>query len=227
MQLAKEATIVAARILNCPESQVKKLYFDEIGMSGEEASKLSPAEIAERYARMQIKLGRPIMPWLWNDEAAIDKRMNGRYGTLTTAKERFERQGDGEVKEAYAGYKERHDAIDEKVKAAKELMQTDYVEAAQMMAEVQSDSDFTLYQQFHTLDKQLTTLAGMWIKSKSGAEAAVIATAVNDYRAAMVKVLGATSFAEQQAAMQELQGVMQRFNTDYTTYKPQPKQLNR
>lgn len=227
VQLANEATIVAARILNCPESQVKKLYFDEIGMSGEEASKLSPAEIAERYARMQIKLGRPIMPWLWNDEAAIDKRMNGRYGTLTTAKERFERQGDGEVKEAYAGYKERHDAIDEKVKAAKKLMQTDYVAAAQMMAEVQSDSDFTLYQQFHTLDKQLTTLAGMWIKSKSGAEAAVIATAVNDYRAAMVKVLGATSFAEQQAAMQELQGVMQRFNTDYTTYKPQPKQLNR
>ena len=227
VQLANEATIVAARILNCPESQVKKLYFDEIGMSGEEASKLSPAEIAERYARMQIKLGRPIMPWLWNDEAAIDKRMNGRYGTLTTAKERFERQGDGEVKEAYAGYKERHDAIDEKVKAAKKLMQTDYVAAAQMMAEVQSDSDFTLYQQFHTLDKQLTTLAGMWIKSKSGGEAAVIATAVNDYRAAMVKVLGATSFAEQQAAMQELQGVMQRFNTDYTTYKPQPKQLNR
>ncbi|MDD6868616.1 MAG: helicase-related protein [bacterium] len=227
VQLANEATIVAARILNCPESQVKKLYFDEIGMSGEEASKLSPAEIAERYARMQIKLGRPIMPWLWNDEAAIDKRMNGRYGTLTTAKERFERQGDGEIKEAYAGYKERHDAIDEKVKAAKKLMQTDYVAAAQMMAEVQSDSDFTLYQQFHTLDKQLTTLAGMWIKSKSGAEAAVIATAVNDYRTAMVKVLGATSFAEQQAAMQELQGVMQRFNTDYTTYKPQPKQLNR
>lgn len=71
MALANEAAIFAARFVNAPQSQIKDLYFDEIGMTGEEASHYTPQQLAERYAKYQVKRGRMIEPWTWGDEAII------------------------------------------------------------------------------------------------------------------------------------------------------------
>ncbi|WP_280120839.1 helicase-related protein [Sangeribacter muris] len=53
--LSHEAAIFVMRVLQVPQSQLDKLYFDEIGLNGEEASKLTPEQLAQRYAEYKVK----------------------------------------------------------------------------------------------------------------------------------------------------------------------------
>ena len=44
-------------------AQMEGIYFDEIGLSGEEASKLTLEQLAQRYAQYKVKRGTPLAPW--------------------------------------------------------------------------------------------------------------------------------------------------------------------
>lgn len=220
--LSHEAAIFAMRVLQVPQSQIDKMYFDEVDLTGEEASMLTPAQLAQRYAEYKVKRGTPLAPWSWGDEERI-----GKYKDLATdrMKERLDAQGDARVIEAYADFEARYKAVSEKAKEAKELMKTDYAEAAQAHAMLQQDPDFGLYQRFGALDKQLGRISKMWLTSKSPQEAALVASTITSYRAGMVKVLQAETAESQQSAMSELTTLINDFYAKYQGM--QPKQVNR
>lgn len=220
--LSHEAAIFAMRVLQVPQSQVDKMYFDEVDLTGEEASKLTPAQLAQRYAEYKVKRGTPLAPWSWGDEERL-----GKYNDLATdrMKERLDAQGDAKVIEAYADFEARYKAVSEKAKEAKALMKTDYAAAAQAHAMLQQDPDFGLYQRFGALDKQLGRISKMWLTSKSPQEAALVASTITSYRAGMVKVLQAETAESQQSAMSELTTLMNDFYAKYQGM--QPKQVNR
>ncbi len=222
--LSHEAAIFVMRVLQVPQSQLDKLYFDEIEMSGEEASKLTPEQLAQRYAEYKVKRGTPLAPWSWDDEERL-----GRYEELAKERmtERFENHGDVAVNEAYADFEARYKAVSEKVKEAKALMKTDYTAAAQAHAELQQDPDFGIYQRFGSLDKQLSRISKMWLTSKTPEEANLVAVTIPAYRAGMVKVLQAETAEAQQSAMSELTTLMNDFYSRYQTLHPQPIQPNR
>ena len=188
------------RVLQVPQSQIDKMYFDEIGLSGEEASKLTPEQLAQRYAEYKVKRGTPLAPWSWGDEERLNKYSESAKDIM---KERLDAQGDATVNEAYADFEARYKAVSEKAKEAKALMRTDYAAAAQAHAALQQDPDFTLYQRFGSLDKQLGRISKMWLTSKTPEEAALIASTIPAYRAGMVKVLQAETVENQQSAMSE------------------------
>lgn len=220
--LSHEAAIFIMRVLQVPQSQIDKMYFDEVDLRGEEASKLTPAQLAQRYAEYKVKRGTPLAPWSWGDEERL-----GKYNDLATdrMKERLDAQGDATVIEAYADFEARYKAVSEKVKEAKALMKTDYAAAAQAHAMLQQDPDFGLYQRFGALDKQLGRISKMWLTSKSPTEAALVASTITSYRAGMVKVLQAETAESQQSAMSELTTLMNDFYAKYQGM--QPKQVNR
>lgn len=220
--LSHEAAIFAMRVLQVPQSQIDKMYFDEVDLTGEEASKLTPAQLAQRYAEYKVKRGTPLAPWSWGDEERL-----GKYNDLATdrMKERLDAQGDARVIEAYADFEARYKAVSEKAKEAKELMKTDYAAAAQAHAMLQQDPDFGLYQRFGALDKQLGRISKMWLTSKSPAEASLVASTITSYRAGMVKVLQAETAESQQSAMSELTTLMNDFYAKYQGM--QPKQVKR
>lgn len=222
LALSHEAAIFIMRVLQVPQSQIDKLYFDEVDLTGEEASKLTPAQLAQRYAEYKVKRGTPLAPWSWGDEERL-----GKYNNLATdrMKERLDAQGDATVIEAYADFEARYKAVSEKAKEAKELMKTDYAAAAQAHAALEQDPDFGLYQRFGALDKQLGRISKMWLTSKSPAEAALVASTITSYRAGMVKVLQAETAESQQSAMSELTTLMNDFYAKYQDM--QPKQVNR
>ncbi len=222
--LSHEAAIFVMRILQVPQSQLDKLYFDEIGLSGEEASKLTPEQLAQRYAEYKVMRGTPLAPWSWSDEERL-----GRYeeSAEKKMKERMENKGDAAVNEAYTDFEERYNAVDAKAKEAKALLRTDYVAAAQAHAALQQDPDFGLYQRFGSLEKQLNRISKMWLQSKSPEEASLIATTIPAYRAAMVRVLRAENAETQQSAMAELTTLMNDFYSQYQRLHPQPMQPNR
>lgn len=220
--LSHEAAIFAMRVLQVPQSQIDKMYFDEVDLTGEEASKLTPAQLAQRYAEYKVKRGTPLAPWSWGDEERL-----GKYNDLATdrMKERLDAQGDARVIEAYADFEARYKAVSEKAKEAKALMKTDYAAAAQAHAMLQQDPDFGLYQRFGALDKQLGRISKMWLTSKSPAEAALVSSTITSYRAGMVKVLQAETAESQQSAMSELTTLMNDFYAKYQGM--QPKQVKR
>ena len=220
--LSHEAAIFAMRVLQVPQSQIDKMYFDEVDLTGEEASKLTPAQLAQRYAEYKVKRGTPLAPWSWGDEERL-----GKYNDLATdrMKERLDAQGDARVIEAYADFEARYKAVSEKAKEAKALMKTDYAAAAQAHAMLQQDPDFGLYQRFGALDKQLGRISKMWLTSKSPAEASLVASTITSYRAGMVKVLQAETAESQQSAMSELTALINDFYAKYQGM--QPKQVNR
>ena len=220
--LSHEAAIFIMRVLQVPQSQIDKIYFDEVDLTGEEASKLTPAQLAQRYAEYKVKRGTPLAPWSWGDEERL-----GKYNDLAAdrMKERLDAQGDATVIKAYADFEARYKAVSEKAKEAKVLMKTDYTAAAQAHAALQQDPDFILYQRFGSLDKQLGRISKMWLTSKSPAEAALVASTITSYRAGMVKVLQAETAESQQSAMSELTTLMNDFSAKYQGM--QPKQVNR
>lgn len=220
--LSHEAAIFAMRVLQVPQSQIDKMYFDEVDLTREEASKLTPAELAGRYAEYKVKRGTPLAPWSWGDEERL-----GKYNKLATERmqERLYSQGDAKVIEAYADYESRYKAVSEKAKEAKELMKTDYAAAAQAHAALQRDPDFVLYQRFGSLDKELGRLSKMWLTSKTPEEASLIATTICSYRAGMVEVLEAETEESQQSAMTKLTTLMNDFYAKYQGM--QPKSVNR
>ncbi len=83
----RECALLITRIINCPQSQVDKLYFDELGLSGEEASKMTPAEIAERYAQYKTMRNAPLTGWAYSDEGREEQMDKYRKKVITAARE--------------------------------------------------------------------------------------------------------------------------------------------
>lgn len=211
--LAHEATICISRILQVPQSQIDKMYFDEVGLSGDEVSKYTPAQLAERYAQFKVKRGRFFSPWSWGDEERIKKFTDKANKTI---KERTEQMGDDKVNEAYLQYEEVYKGVDAKVKEAKKMAKTDYVEAAQLMADAQSDPNaFATYQMFKQMDGNFNKIVKFYLGAKTPDEAALCRQAVLDYKSAMVKVLDAPDAATRAEAMGNLGNVMQGFTQKY------------
>lgn len=222
--LCHEAAIFVMRVLQVPQSQIDKMYFDEIGLSGEEASKLTPTQLAQRYAEYKVKRGTPLAPWSWDDDERTDRYLKSAEKKM---KERLESQGDADVIETYNDMEARYNAVSDNVKEAKELMKTDYAAAAQAHAAVQQDPDFGLYQQFGSLDKQLARISKMWLSAKTPEEATLVSSTIPAYRAGMVKALQAETAEAQQSAMSELTTLMNEFYAKYQAMQPTPKQPNR
>lgn len=211
--LAHEATICISRILQVPQSQIDKMYFDEVGLSGDEVSKYTPAQLAERYAQFKVKRGRFFSPWSWGDEERIKKFTDKANKTI---KERTEQMGDKHVNEAYLQYEEVYKGVDAKVKEAKKTAKTDYVEAAQLMADAQSDPNaFATYQMFKQMDGNFNKIVKFYLGAKTPDEAALCRQAVLDYKSAMVKVLEAPDASTRADAMNSLGTVMQGFTQKY------------
>lgn len=207
--LAHEATICISRILQVPQSQIDKMYFDELGLSGDEVSKYTPAQLAERYAEFKVKRGRFFAPWSWDDEGQIGKYIEKANKTIN---ERTEQMGDKKVNEAYLKYEEVYKGVDAKVNEAKKKAKTDYVEAAQLMAEARSDSKaFETYQMFKPMDGYFNEIVKLYLGAKTPDEAALCRQAVLDYKSAMVKVLEAPDVSTRDEAIDSLRAVMQGF----------------
>lgn len=208
--LSHEAAMFAMRVLQVPQSQLEKLYFDEINLSGAEASKLTPAELAGRYAEYKIMRGTPLAPWSWGDE----ERLGNLEGSAKKRmKERLEALGERDEIAAYADYESRYKSVNKRMENAKELLKTDYEAGAAAYAELQQDPDLGVYQRFGGMNKGLNRLTKQWLKAETTEEAQLLSKTVTGYRSAMVKALQAESAEEGQAAMQELSELMSEFST--------------
>jgi hypothetical protein len=118
-RISKEFSLMMARIAQVPQSQLDKVYFDEINCNAEQAKKLTPAEVAERYADYKIMKGAGIMTPFYSKEARAKREDSYKERAYTKIKDGLAYYWSDEVNEQYdqaeADHKEiknRLDAID-------------------------------------------------------------------------------------------------------------------
>lgn len=158
-QLSHEAAICIMRILQVPQSQIDKMYFDEVGLSGREISQYTPGQLAQRYAEYRIMRGTPFVPWTWGDEEEQSKYEKSAQKEI---KDRLAGREDDEVVAAYEDLDDRYKSFTKKIGSVKEMMGTDYIAAAQKAAELQNDPDFKIYQKRNALDAALDKAMRKW-----------------------------------------------------------------
>lgn len=194
--LANEAVICVSRILSVPQSQIDKMYFDEVGLQGDEVSKYTPAQLAERYALYKVKRGRFFAPWSWDDEELIEKQ---EEKANTAIKERIGSSEFSEVNEAYERYEKIAKEIGEQVNALEKARRDGSIkqdEGKKRMDAIKQDGNFNTYALFTNLDKVLEAMSKRYMAAKSPEEAAMYAEAVERYRLAMLDALSADNYAE-------------------------------
>ena len=207
--LANEATIFIARILQVPQSQIDKLYFDEVGLMGSGLSKYTPAQLAERYARYKVKRGHFSTPWAWDDDVNIGKAMTKANREI---KARTNHMGLTNLNEAFVPYEEVYQKVDKQMEAYEAAKKTDYVKAANMMVEIQKDkSALDTYQKLKSMDSQLDKMAKRFLSAKSNGERQLYRKMIESYKPAMLKVLQAKGEAAQEKAMDDIGTLMEGF----------------
>lgn len=214
--LAKESLILYMRILQVPQSQIKELYLDEIDMTGEEASKLTPEQLAERYARYQMKRDRMLSPWTWDDKDVMKKK---REAANKSIKERVDAIGGSKVNKAYEQYEEQYKDYDAKLKeyrSSSEYKDASQIEKAQWLTEYYKEDPqgFAVYSSFKDMDAILDKMVKYYLASSTPQEAQACHKYIEEYKQAMVDVLGAESDEERASAREKRNDCVERFYTE-------------
>lgn len=214
--LAKESLILYMRILQVPQSQIEELYLDEIDMTGDEASKLTPEQLAERYARYQMKRGRMLSPWTWDDKDVMNKK---REAANKSIKERIDAIGGKELNKAYEQYEEQYKDYDDKLKkyrSSSEYKDASPIEKAQWLTEYYKEDPqgFAVYSSFKDMDAILDKMVKYYLASSTPQEAQACHKYIEEYKQAMVDVLGAESDEERASAREKRNDCVERFYTE-------------
>jgi hypothetical protein len=215
--LAHETAIAVMRILQVPQSQIKKMYFDELGLSGEEVSQYTPEQLARRYAEYQVKRGHMLTPWNWDNEALVGKKQDA---AMKTIKEKIGGSGDEEVNEAYKDYSETAKNYGEQLKelrSRQDYKDGNAIEKAEMLSEYNRENaaDHAVYATFESMDKVLSKMTGYYLGAKTTKEAQLCRKAMDDYKKQMVAVMGAKSDEEKKAEREKLADMIETFYKEY------------
>ncbi|MBQ5506024.1 MAG: hypothetical protein IIT85_02635, partial [Prevotella sp.] len=213
--LAHEAMICVWRILQVPQSQIDKLYFDEVGLSGEKVSNYTPQQLAQRYAQFKVRRGRLLAPWAWNDREKERKLIDKANKTI---KERVQHGNDGEISEAFERAKEIYDEVKPTMSKANKAMQKSYIDSARVISSV-PDEKVVIYNLYKKADENLDKLAKGYLNSNTHAQAELYRKAILDYRAAMADAMNAPDKVKRERAIKNITAVMDDF-------KKKKKELN-
>ena len=219
--LAHEAIIAVMRILQVPQSQIKEMYFDEVGLSGSEVSNYTPQQLVERYARYQVKRGRLLAPWTWDDKALLGKE---EKKAAKTVKERVEKVG-AEYDEALADYEARYNEVKERIDTAYEAakQERDYVKKAQIIAEVRraDEKAFELYDDYKKYDKQLDDIVAKYLAAETPDQAALAKDDLLGFKSRMVELLGTADEKQRRKLRFQLDEYYRDFLKEYAEMKDQ------
>ena len=101
LETSKEALICMLRMLQVPQSQIEKIYMDEIGFTVDKGLDLRIEEFAKRYAEYKMNRNTPVSGWLYSDEE--EKKREDKYITkfIKTAEAAKRTKGNEEAKSYY------------------------------------------------------------------------------------------------------------------------------
>ena len=166
-ETSRECALLIARIINCPQSQTDKIYFDELGATAAEASKMTPAEIAERYAEYKIHRGAPLTGWAYSEEARDSVKTAQQNRVLTKAKEKMSNRMETEAtKQLLSTY----DEVNKLQTELSKLKQTDRAAYREGMKQLRQKYNMREHGRMKRYKHDMKLLTEKYLRSKSAEE---------------------------------------------------------
>lgn len=166
-ETSRECALLIARIFNCPQSQTDKIYFDELGATAAEASKMTPAEIAERYAEYKIHRGAPLTGWAYSEEARDSVKTAQQNRVLTKAKEKMSNRMETEAtKQLLSTY----DEVSKQQTELSKLKKTDRAAYREGMKQLRQKYNMREHGRMKRYKHDMKQLTEKYLRSKSAEE---------------------------------------------------------
>lgn len=164
---SRECALLITRIINCPQSQIDKIYFDELNATAAEAQGMTPAEIAERYARYKMHRGAPLTGWAYTDEARDSVMTAQQNRVLTKAKEKLNsRMETEETKQLLSDY----DAVAKQETALSKIKKTDRAAYREGMKQLRQSNDMRQHMRLKRYKHDMNELTSKYLRCKSAEE---------------------------------------------------------
>ena len=191
-QTSRECALLIARVINCPQSQLDKIYFDELDASGEEASKMTPSEIAERYARYKVRRGAPLTGWAYGDEQRKKLMDKYRDRSNTLAKERLTRETDMRASPNMAQWLEEYEATKDRVSEIRKVKSRDEDRYYELLDELEVTPEYIRYEIIKAYKRDVDEITKRWLNAKTPAERDSCAQAIISLKREMANELSYT-----------------------------------
>ena len=186
-ETSRECALLIARILNCPQSQTDKIYFDELDATAAEASKMTPAEIAERYAEYKIHRGAPLTGWAYSEEARDSVKTAQQNRVLTKAKEKMSNRMETEAtKQLLSTY----DEVSKQQTELSKLKKTDRTAYREGMKQLRQKYNMREHGRMKRYKHDMKQLTEKYLRSKSAEERDSIVSTMFSTRAKMLEDIG-------------------------------------
>ncbi len=183
----RECALLIGRVINCPQSQLDKIYFDELGATAAEASEMTPAEIAERYAEYKIHRNAPLTGWAYSDEARDSVKASMQDRVLAQAKEKLNgRVQTDEAKQLLSTY---DDVAKQQAELAK-LKKTDKAAYRKGMKQLRQNNDMRQHMRVKRYKHDMKQLTEKYLRSKNAAERDSLVNVMFSTRAKMLEDIG-------------------------------------
>ena len=184
---SRECALLITRIINCPQSQIDKIYFDELNATAAEAQGMTPAEIAERYARYKMHRGAPLTGWAYTDEARDSVMTAQQNRVLTKAKEKLNsRMETEETKQLLSDY----DAVAKQETALSKIKKTDRAAYRKGMKQLRQSNDMRQHMRLKRYKHDMNELTSKYLRCKSAEERDSIVSTMFSTRAKMLEDIG-------------------------------------
>nr|DAW88139.1 MAG TPA: Type I restriction enzyme [Caudoviricetes sp.] len=191
-QTSRECALLMARVLNCPQSQLDKIYFDELGSTGEEASQMTPYEIAERYARYKVRRGAPLTGWAYGNEQREKIMDKYRKKSNTLAKERLTRETDTQASPNMTQWLEEFEATKDRVSDIKKVKSRDEDHYYELLDELEATPEFSRYEIIRAYKHDVDELTKEWLNATTPAQRDSCVQAILTLKRDMVRELSDT-----------------------------------
>lgn len=188
-ETSRECALLMARVLNCPQSQLDKIYFDELDASGEEASQMTPSEIAERYARYKVRRGAPLTGWAYGNEQREKLMDKYRDRSNTLAKKRLTRETDKQASQNMAQWLEEFEATKDRVKEIRKVKSRDEDRYDELLNELEITPEYDRYEIIKGYKRDVDALTKEWLNATTPAQRDSCAQAIIRLKSDMVREL--------------------------------------
>lgn len=183
----KETAILVARLLSCPQSQLDKIYLEELDMTGTEASQLTPQELAERYADYKMMREAPLTGWARDKEQTDSIRSRKSKKVVDAAEERINsRVTTDKVKGLLAEY----DEVTKKQTELSKLKKTDRAAYREGRIALNKEYDMRVHKRVGRYKRDMKELTERWLTTKDKDELKEITRLFISVRDKMLEDIG-------------------------------------
>ena len=184
---SRECALLITRIINCPQSQIDKIYFDELNATAAEAKGMTPAEIAERYARYKMMREAPLTGWMRSAEKSDSISEKKQQKVFSIAKEKLNsRMETEETKQLLSDY----DAVAKQETALSKIKKTDRAAYREGMKQLRQSNDMRQHMRLKRYKHDMNELTLKYLRCKSAKERDSIVSTMFSTRAKMLEDIG-------------------------------------